>query len=391
MWRLNNDRGAVAVLVAILMVALLGFAAVGVDIANMAAHKQQLQNGADAGALAVAQDCAAGNCGDATTYNALARDFAVANRSDGATNLTIDGTVIQIDETVGRVTVRTEAVTDHWFAQFLGRDSSRISAEATAQLVPLGKGTATLPLAISLCEMVALSESGVFEFDELDGYKFLGYPDADGDGETDAAPSDPVSDWETTIYLSKTTTSTVPSPTESSTPTEGSTTEPEPSESPTDDPEVVDVRVSCRPEPSGNWLSGGFGWLDTAAGTCGADVAADGTVSSDTGVDVPSACTVDYLKAMVAPDAPPISIPIFDTKVLNGTGTKATYTILGWAGFKVTGYSFVGQYKEPDGNPPCTGNDRCIRGYFTEAFDASGTGDLDNADLGANVVQLVLP
>ena len=75
MQRLRKDeRGAVAIIVALLMVVLIGFAALAVDISAMWAEKRQLQNGADAGALAIAQECAKGACGSpdgtAQTYAA---------------------------------------------------------------------------------------------------------------------------------------------------------------------------------------------------------------------------------------------------------------------------------------------------------------------------------
>ena len=52
MQRLRDERGAVAVMVALLMVPLIGFAAIAIDVAAMWSERQQLQNGADAGALA---------------------------------------------------------------------------------------------------------------------------------------------------------------------------------------------------------------------------------------------------------------------------------------------------------------------------------------------------
>ncbi len=54
----NGERGAVSVLVAILMVVLLGFAALAVDIGVLYAERTQLRNGADAAAIAIAQKCA---------------------------------------------------------------------------------------------------------------------------------------------------------------------------------------------------------------------------------------------------------------------------------------------------------------------------------------------
>ena len=61
--RLRDERGAVGVVVALLMVPLIGFAAIAIDVSAMYAERQQLQTGADAGALAIAQDCAPGACG----------------------------------------------------------------------------------------------------------------------------------------------------------------------------------------------------------------------------------------------------------------------------------------------------------------------------------------
>lgn len=50
--RCAEQRGAVLVLVTLLVIALLGFAALAVDIGHMAVVKNELQNAADAGALA---------------------------------------------------------------------------------------------------------------------------------------------------------------------------------------------------------------------------------------------------------------------------------------------------------------------------------------------------
>ena len=60
----DDERGASAVLVAILLVPLLGFAAIALDVGALYVERGQLQNGADAAALAIAQDCSDGD-GDA--------------------------------------------------------------------------------------------------------------------------------------------------------------------------------------------------------------------------------------------------------------------------------------------------------------------------------------
>jgi Flp pilus assembly protein TadG len=73
----HSEKGAVAIIVAVLMVAVLGCAAIAVDVGAMYAEKAQIQNGADATALAIAGDCAKGlSCAAAMTApgNRLADD-----------------------------------------------------------------------------------------------------------------------------------------------------------------------------------------------------------------------------------------------------------------------------------------------------------------------------
>ena len=48
--RLRDERGATLVLVAASMVALLGFAALAVDVGHAYERRRQMQNAADAGA-----------------------------------------------------------------------------------------------------------------------------------------------------------------------------------------------------------------------------------------------------------------------------------------------------------------------------------------------------
>jgi len=50
----ESERGAVAVMVALLLVVLLGFGALAIDASMLYAQKIQLQNGSDAAALAIA-------------------------------------------------------------------------------------------------------------------------------------------------------------------------------------------------------------------------------------------------------------------------------------------------------------------------------------------------
>lgn len=146
MLRIGDERGAVAVIVAILMVPLMGFAAISLDLAATYAERQQLQTGADAAALAIAQDCARGECDDPVS---TADDLVLANSHSG--NAVADLPFVPTADT-GRVTVENSAVREHWFAPVLGIDSTPITTRARASWgAPIG-GTAALPLILTLCE-----------------------------------------------------------------------------------------------------------------------------------------------------------------------------------------------------------------------------------------------
>jgi Flp pilus assembly protein TadG len=86
----GDDRGAVAVLVAILLASgvLLGFLALVVDVGRIYAERSTLQAGADAAALAIARDCAAASATcDKDLVEAIAERYANANSPDGVTNV----------------------------------------------------------------------------------------------------------------------------------------------------------------------------------------------------------------------------------------------------------------------------------------------------------------
>ena len=134
----NGEDGAVAVIMAIFMVVLLGMAAIVVDVGMIYAERFQLQNGADAAALAIAQDCAAGRCANP---GATATLLAGKNAHDGVSAATavISGKT---------VTVRTSTATPdggsavkHWFAPVLGIKSTTVEAEAKASWGSPSKAT----------------------------------------------------------------------------------------------------------------------------------------------------------------------------------------------------------------------------------------------------------
>ncbi|MBO1755505.1 pilus assembly protein TadG-related protein [Allobranchiibius sp. CTAmp26] len=155
MQRLKQERGAVSVIVALLMVPLLGFAAFSVDIASLWSEQQQLQTGADAAALAVAQDCARNNC---QTPSQTVQTMAAANVNDGLATATVTP---GLTPATGQVTVSNVGVRHHHFAEVLGLSQTTITAAATAAWGSPTGGTAVLPLAFSICEWNAQTGGGM--------------------------------------------------------------------------------------------------------------------------------------------------------------------------------------------------------------------------------------
>lgn len=154
MRRLNDDSGAVAVLVGVVMVALLGFAALGLDSAILYAEKRIVQNGADAAALAVAQSCAGGTC-DAS----LADEMAARNDGRSPTRAAVDDVVFP---TESKVRVRVASDVANNFAPVLGgeHEVTTVTGEATAAWGAPTGGTAMLPFAVSWCEFAGQTGDG---------------------------------------------------------------------------------------------------------------------------------------------------------------------------------------------------------------------------------------
>ncbi len=86
---LRDDGGAVAIIVAVLLVVFVLLAAIAIDLGYAFNVRRQLQTAADAGALAGAQQL--GRSGDAAEAEAVARDYAARNAVAPADGLAVDG------------------------------------------------------------------------------------------------------------------------------------------------------------------------------------------------------------------------------------------------------------------------------------------------------------
>lgn len=331
----DNERGATAVMVAVLMVMLLSFAAIAVDVGGMYAEKAVTQNGADAAALAVAQKCSKNEADPAcVTGSSLSPTLANANAKDNLTN--VASTVV--DKSAGKVTVTTNAQDSSgvhfstFFARIFGAETTNISAIAEAKWGGAKSGD-IFPIAFSECE-VDLSTSG-------DGTMQFLLSHGTGAGKKD----------------------------------------------------------TCHSTASGLEIPGGFGWLVTSGTcTVKVDLASP-WVSSNTGNNPETGCNSilqGWKNKLIAGQKVIALLPVFDQT--SGTGTGSKFHLRAFAAIDIAGWDLANQdpfyympasaqaFKDAGG---WKSSDLGIVGKFVryvaldEAFDVGGP-----TDYGGNVVEL---
>lgn len=332
----GGDEGVVLVWVAVMITVLIGVGALVVDAGALYTERRQLQNGADAGALALAQDLAEGNSvGDGYP---MADVYADANANDDASNVdevcgsgpgiaVCSTPPVGADSVTGYVQVTTSTANSSGgdqvsllFAPLLDAAKVGRTVEATAVAAwgPIG-GAVTIPVTFSVCEFEALGgslASGTF-------------------------PSQ--RDY---IYLHD------------------------------DGP---DYRDDCLPSTgSGLRVPGGFGWLDSV--DCETSAVVGGWVTSDTGNNVP--CDPSLWKNQE------LLIPIYDET--QGSGNNAKYHVAGFAGFRLLGYKLGNKYEwNVTKCPDTTGNSgRCLYGEFTKVIVTGEIGS-GGTDFGSSSISMI--
>ena len=181
--RLNDQKGVTALLVTVLMVILLSFIALSIDYGYGLVTRNELQNAADAAALAATRELGEIYVGmsyeDQQNYNAeddsdgikqVAKDVALKNRAGGK-NITINDDEITIGQWDGetktftptldqpdavRVMARRDGSANGpittFFAKIFGKNTMDVRTKATAALTgqsTAGEGGLPLPVGIS--------------------------------------------------------------------------------------------------------------------------------------------------------------------------------------------------------------------------------------------------
>lgn len=373
-----RERGAVAAIVAVLMGGgvVMGMLALSIDIGQIMAERRQLQNGADASAMALAQLCAKsdptcaattatspGNDPAASAVKPLAKANAKDNYAAVASVCANAVPTIAVPcETpnasdlakcspppgwlvsgIPYVEVKTKTETPAGgdtvltpFAKALtgnpANDGSTVHACARSAWGPPGSHTASIPLVFSACEWQGFLTAASGNYAAAPG------PNGYGSGAGQVAWPSGSSEWVINLY--------------SSTPS------------------------NCAFK--GKDTDGGFGWVSNTG--CVASVTDLGWVPIDTGKDIPNDCK----SRLSAVHNKVIQLPVFDCLVKeNGTppytditaincnpdatgGAQTWYHIKGWATFYVAGFrapSMTGT-SGATGVVPCPNPDSCISGWF---------------------------
>lgn len=383
--RLGGDHGAVATIVAILVAGgvLLGTAALVVDVGQLYTQREQLQTEADAAAVAVAKSCATdpSSCTDVNRAN-IAKTYADANSDNNLSNFVICGSV--------------PGVYDLSSCDSLPQANNLTSCVGTAPAAPqpyievhtatiLANGSTLLPptfaqtllggrnyhgTTVGAC---ARATWGAPKYGMAVTFSYCEFDDATDTG-TNFAPAPPytaqnpvpAASFEIVLRLHD-------------------------AQAPPADP-------NC-PQGPPNWdRPGGFGYLKDPSDTCNTDLLTAGPtgVTQQDCIKVLQSITTSESVAQV------VYIPIYSA--VKGTGSNATYQYTnppgGMAAFVPTGYflgTAPGQHQaswltgnDYSGSPyDCTGDARCIFGYFVAPLVPGPTPISKLHGLGVNVVSLI--
>ncbi len=169
---IGQQRGTVAVIVALSMVVLVGFVGLALDLGKLFVTKTELQNSADACALAAARELTGGSTNQltlaeaagiatGTSNNVQFQNSPVTVNADDVTfSDTLNGTYLTKDAVANALTMRFARCTvqrsdiANWFVQVLGIGNQQVNATAVASLVP-GQTTCAVPAGVCQADIAA--------------------------------------------------------------------------------------------------------------------------------------------------------------------------------------------------------------------------------------------
>lgn len=342
---LRDERGANAVLIALLMIPMMGIGAIALDISAQHAERTQLQHGADAAALGVAKMCAKDETACSTTTAAGTGNTLIAG--NGGTPVAGDAEIELLDVDDNVVTLAAAAEFPHFFAGLIDSDddpnNTTVRARATAEWGSPEKGS-TIPLAIAECELSRNFDPGT----ETSGDPFVLLLIGPGKGDKN-------------------------------------------------------------PEECAPGYPGGFGWLEgddvTGDGVPDCEVIVEVDVPED-GVPGSSdtkagGCPDDYITKLLGKT---VLIPLYDSYTPGSGGSGGSYMISRFAAFTVTGYHVASAKCDLPGvktgsdcylpgeskSPGFKGGEFGLQGYFVRYVAIGEDFELgDSPDGGLTIARLI--
>lgn len=322
--RCVNEHGAVAIVVALTLVILIGATAFTVDLGTMHLQRRHHQNSADSGALAIAQDCARRSCPDdenvrASQYTGLNEDQNVDPGNFGPSETRAEFL------SPGTVQVTVSGNNAPIFRGVLQQGDREVAASATAVWGTPRRLNALLPITFSACE-----------------YDYLVSQTTTGDPDDLPGPPEP---WP-----------------------------PESAEA------VFRLKSSnwdeegfpCARGPAAQVEPGSWGWLQPNVSPCGTLTEVGQRAATSTGVSPECRDLWPEFLANV------VYLPIYSATCRNQTGecdpsaagSNTYFEIEGYVGFYLTGYGFPGLTQSsifPGSSKSCgggLGQNPCIIGFF---------------------------
>lgn len=343
--RHSEDRGAMAIVLAILTLVFAGFLAIVVDVGALYEERRDLQNGADAAAMAVAMACADGelsgtDCSGngSNDTELLADQYAGDNANDDFA--LVDNDVVGDSDIIFNpdgdnpnevwIRARTEDPSggtnvEPFLSRIWGNSGTPVGAEAKAAWGSFG-GASIIPITIGLCEFNIA----------------IGNPDVSTYPTEGPVPGGQA---EHTFYFHT---------------SEGNP----PPITPEQEACAGVAGMDCDPDVE-DCMPGGFGWLIEDA-NCLTPTQVGEWFDAEPGNSPPDpgTCQASTLVGST------VAIPLFEDVATtdppcDGSPPKC-YLIYGFVGFEVTGFRFTGSAgSDWVDNPPCGNPHRCISGRFT--------------------------
>lgn len=340
-----REKGAVGAITAVFLATVaLAAGLLTIDVGQLYTERRQLQNGADAAALAVAQSCAV----TAACDPSYAQTYASGNANDNTTTVsevcgTASGLPACAADSGAELTncLPSAGTTPDTYVQVRTRTLNG-SGSAVRSLFG-GEGTTVGACARAWWGGVRTASSVALTISHCE------WNQATADGTTFAPPPPYSAPYSTALRAAEKQLAFHSG--------------------------AADNTSDCDGGPSGWDLPGGFGWLSDPDNDCTAEVSAESTYDAQPGSSASGACKDALLSAWTGRSV--VFLPVYDGQL--GNGSNGTYHLEGWAAFVVTGYKFPGASENSwlTGRPcNATGSTFCVSGFFTAALmpDAGSVG-----------------